>query len=442
MTVEINATDARDRGGDRTSKRRRIRLAVAAAAIGLTTTQGAAQAEPGLPIIRKTPTEAAEIRANHVGIVTGSPTGVYARLGADMVRLLDDRVDRSLRISAVMGSGSVNNLDDLRNLPGISLAILQGDVLDAYAADRAQYQWLDQNIRYVGRLHAELLHVVVREDLLREGSGDVCALAGRRINVGSPGSGTRITATRVFGEILHLGVTFDPASTEEGLEQLATRRVDAVAFVVGPPAPIFANDRAAKIFADDRLAFLPVPAEILEKGCSPAAGRPHRESTVYEDAALTGADYPQLIPADRRIPTLAVPAVLAAYRFDETAAARARATATFIQTYLTRGADPVAGFGRAGGGFASQWCGLDLAAPVKRWRRHEAVEAWLQSNRGADTTTVVRCRQETADRSICVSNEAKAEAFRRHMLEIDPRANPQDPSYMSKFAAFLARECP
>jgi len=417
-------------------------FAAAALTVALAATSAAAQAGSDLPIIRKSPNEVGEIHANHVGIVTGSPTGAYALLGADMVRLLDDRADRTLRISAVMGSGSVNNLDDLRNLPGISLAIVQGDVLDAYAADPNQFRWLDQNIRYVGRLHTELLHVVVREDLLREGSGDVCVLAGRRINVGSPGSGTRITATRVFNDILRLGVAFDPASTEEGLNQLARRQVDAVAYVVGPPAPIFAKDSVAKIFADNRFAFLPVPAATLERGCAKVSGRPRADGAVYEDGELTGVDYPQLISADRRVPTIAVPAVLAAYRFDAAASERARATATFIHAYLALGADPVGGFGRAGGGFARQWCGLDLAAPVKRWRRHEAAEAWLQRNRDAGVSTVVHCREVAADRSSCASNEAKAEAFRRHMLDVDPRANPQDPSYMSKFAAFLARECP
>lgn len=437
-----NGSFGAGRNGGSAAKRWSIAAAVIVFGALAMPTQAQAQTGTSLPTIRKSIVEGGEIRDNHVGIVTGGPAGVYARLGADMVRLLDDRPGRRLRISAVMGSGSVANLDDLRNLPGISFAILQGDVLDAYAGDRDQYQWLDQNIRYVGRLHNELLHVVVREDLLRDGASDVCALAGRRINVGGAGSGTRITANRVFNEMLGLGVVFDAAATEEGLEQLSKRQVDAVAFVVGPPAPIFANDRAAKTFADDRLAFLPVPASVLATGCGSGTARPRGEPTVYEDAALTGEHYPQLIAADRRIATLAVPAVLAAYRFEETTSPRARATATLIQSYLSRGADPLDGFGRLGGGFATQWCGLDLIAPVARWRRHEAVEAWLQRNRGRNAPTVVECRKGKLDRSFCASHEGKAEEFRKRMAEVDPRLTMQDPAYMSRFAAFIARECP
>ena len=145
-----------------------------ALAIAVLTTPTAAQTGAALPTVRKSAAEVEEIRANHVGIVTGAPSGVYARLGADMVRLLDDRAGRSLRISAVTGSGSVNNLDDLRNLPGISLAILQGDVLAAYGADRAQHQWLDQNIRYVAPLHREQLHQLVREELHGAESNGIC----------------------------------------------------------------------------------------------------------------------------------------------------------------------------------------------------------------------------------------------------------------------------
>lgn len=419
----------------RTGRRWRGRVAGACAAVVCVGASAVTAQTTGLPTIRKTGVEAEEIRTNHVGIVTGAPTGVYARLGGDMVRLLDDRAGRKLRISATMGSGSVNNLDDLRNLPGISLAIVQGDVLDAYAADAEQYAWLGQNVRYVGRLHNELLHVVVRE-----GTHDVCDLAGRRINVGSPGSGTRITVQRVFNDLLGLGVVFDAAATEEGFEQLSKQRVDAMAFVVGPPAPIFAGDRTANTFAEQRLALLPITVATLEKGCPGVNRRGRSEATVYEEVALTSQHYPQLIAPNQTIPTLAVPAVLAAYRFDDDKAPRARATATFIQSYLARAADPIEGFGRPGGGFSAQWCGLDVAAPVKRWQRHDAAEVWLKAN-GQRVRTSVACSPKTVDKSFCLSDEGKAEEFRRRMTESGSGLGPTDPAYMAKFVKFVLAEC-
>ena len=42
------------------------------------------------------------IRANIVGLVSGATGGVYAQIGYDLMRLLDDREGSSLRVAASM----------------------------------------------------------------------------------------------------------------------------------------------------------------------------------------------------------------------------------------------------------------------------------------------------------------------------------------------------
>ena len=355
------------------TRRRRFRQSAArfgfAAALACACAGGVrAQA---LPQIQKPARDYDAMQRNTVGIVTGGPQGVYARLGSDLLRLLDDRKGEGLRLEVLLGSGSVNNLDDLWNLRGVSLAIVQGDVLAAYAAEPSQFGWLRSHVRYVSRLHTEVLHVLTRKEVIRQGGPDVCALRGKRVNVGGLGSGPKITVQKVFNDILGLGVTFDPGSTDEAIDQVADGRVDAFAYVVGRPAPLFTDERLAKRFVQQDLAWLDVPRALLDRGCD-GRGAPRPDAGIYESAALTGADYPALLPGNRRVDTIGVPAVLASYKFDGARDARAAATATFVQHFFGVAADPERGLGRTGGSFDRNWCGIDLAQKVETWSRDDA----------------------------------------------------------------------
>jgi TRAP-type uncharacterized transport system substrate-binding protein len=57
---------------------------------------------------------------NFIGVVTGAPGGVYAQLSNDPMRLLNDRAQQALRVAAILGQGSINDLADLRHLPRAS----------------------------------------------------------------------------------------------------------------------------------------------------------------------------------------------------------------------------------------------------------------------------------------------------------------------------------
>ena len=397
-----------------------------------------------LPQIRKSPRDAEALRRGFVGIVTGGPSGVYAAVGNDLLRLLDDRKSQALRLGALIGSGSINNLDDLWNLPGVSLAIVQGDVLSAYAAEPDQFKWLNTNLRYVSRLHTEVLHVVARRDGLARGLHDVCALRGKRINVGGLGSGAKITADRVFNGILGLGVTLDPGSLAEAFDQLADGRVDALAYVVGRPAPVFADDKLAKRFGGGSLDWLDVPRGLLDTGCGGAAPRAGGEAAVYEPAWLTSADYPALIRDGRTVDTIGVPAVLAAYRFEDRRNGRAAATASFVQGFFARAADPEGGLGRASGGFSRAWCGVDLAAAVGGWQRDESAADWLAANARAVRPLPTRIDCLAAPRaapSFCRSKPEVVAEFTRQQRAAGRSTDPGDPDYLMAFGDWNRRTC-
>src|SRR4051794_5142921 len=178
-----------------------------------------------LPNVERTREELSLIRANIVGLVSGATGGVYAQIGYDLMRLLDDREGSSLRVAANLGAGGVNNLDDLRNRPGVDFAIVQGDVVQAYGAE-PRFEEFRQKLRYVSRLHTEYVHVIARREIAERSGGTVCALKGERVNTAGIRSGSALTVVNLFNRVLGLDVIVDDsASTQEGLDQLEAGKV-------------------------------------------------------------------------------------------------------------------------------------------------------------------------------------------------------------------------
>lgn len=68
-----------------------------------------------------------------VSIITGSVNGTYIRIASELATVLDTD---GLRILAIIGKGSVQNISDLLYLKGIDLAIVQSDVLEYLKTSR------------------------------------------------------------------------------------------------------------------------------------------------------------------------------------------------------------------------------------------------------------------------------------------------------------------
>ena len=217
------------------------------------------------------------------------------------------------------------------------------------------------------------------------------------------------------------------------------RDVDAVAFVVGRPAPIFSNDQTSKRFLENDFVWLTSSRALLDKGC---AGKPvTRADSVYQDDLLTAKDYPQLIAPGQTVPALSVPAILAAYKFSpRNGVVRNASTTLFIKNFLEKSADPQAGFGRPNSGVSPNWCGVDFTKTVNTLERHEAAAQWLASNGRAEhplPTTIVCgprprpdfCRSDSAAALEIVNRRAKA-------------GNPAPPPDIDNLVADLKRkEC-
>ena len=277
--------------------------------------------------------------------VTGT-AGISLRIAEDLANIIDDGATR--RLVPVIGKSSLQNITDLKLLRGVDIAILQTDVLD-YAKEQQLFPGLESSFSYIAKLYNEEFHLLARPDIKT-----IANLANQKVNVDAQGSGTAITANRVF-DLLRLKVQQTNDSQEVALEKLRKGEIAALAFAAGKPAPLFAT-----LAKDDGLHLLSIPA-------NPAL------TAAYQTVRLTAADYPVLISADQGVDTVAVGAVLVAADL-RLIPERYRNVSNFVDAFFT-------GFSSLlTPGHHKKWQEVSLTAELPGWRRYAPADQWLQRN--------------------------------------------------------------
>ncbi len=280
-----------------------------------------------------------------VELETEGASNISVRIAEEIADIVDDGATR--RVLPVVGRGAVQNFSDLSQLHGIDMAILQTDVIDYLR----QQHLLGPNssITYVTKLYNEEFHLLARPDIQ-----SVTDLAGQTVNIDRPGSGTAITATRIFG-LLNVTPNLSNDTEQVALEKLKKGDIAAVAFVAGKPAPLFDG-----IDNSQGLHLLSIPLNT-------------NITSTYLPARITAADYPGLVAQNRPIDTIAVGAVLAVANL-QPLSERYRNVANFVETFFT-------GFqSLLSPGHHPKWRDVNLAADVPGWKRFPAADQWLKRN--------------------------------------------------------------
>ena len=218
-----------------------------------------------------------------VELETAGTAGISVRIGEELANLIDDGATR--RLVPVVGKSALQNLLDLKYLRGIDLAILPIDVID-YAREQKLISTVDPGAYYVTKLYNEEFHLLARRDIKT-----VADLANLKVNIGPHGSGTAITAARLFDQ-LKVPVTMTNEPQEVALEALGKGEIAAVALLAGKPAPLVQGLKNAGL-------------HLVEIPFSQAA------SELYVPTRLAAADYPELVQQGRPVKTIAVGSVLA-----------------------------------------------------------------------------------------------------------------------------------
>jgi TRAP transporter TAXI family solute receptor len=230
----------------------------------------------------------------------------------------------------------VRNIEDLVLLRGVDVAIVQSDVLDFYK--RAQLvSNIEGKVRYITKLYNEEVHFLAKSEF-----GSVDDLDGKRVNFGTEGSGTFMTASIIFDD---LGIDVDVSSYPEpiALEKLRAGELDALVFVGGKPVEFVAN-----VTRQDQLHLLDIP--------------PERIKAAYLPSELSADAYPNLMDAGDSVQTVAVSAVLAAYNWPADHPRRQKLD-RFIEKFFANFSsllEPP---------FHPKWREIDLRAPVPGWQR-------------------------------------------------------------------------
>jgi TRAP transporter TAXI family solute receptor len=135
-----------------------------------------------------------------VAIGTARPSGLYFALGDSICRLFNlDLQKRGLRCAAYPSSGPVANIEALHD-GRIDVGIVQSDVLADALGGTGPFvsHGPDKELRVLFTGLTEAFTIVARRDLQIRAATE---LRGKRINLGSPGSGERVSMERVMAAL-------------------------------------------------------------------------------------------------------------------------------------------------------------------------------------------------------------------------------------------------
>jgi hypothetical protein len=222
-----------------------------------------------------------------LSIGTGGTGGIYYPLGGAIASRLS-AADTTRTYTAEVTGGSVENINRVLNGEMDLGFAISPSVYEAYHGGPT-FASADPRLRIVAPLYANVTHILVSA---RGSLNDVASFRGRRVSVGSGGSGTEQVAHHVL-EAYGLGadsVSAQYLSFSESAAALADGAIDAAIFSVGFPA-----SAALEALTTGAARLLPLsPAAIAAM----TAAHPY-----YTTAEIPAGVYPGV---DRPIPTTAV----------------------------------------------------------------------------------------------------------------------------------------
>ena len=190
-----------------------------------------------------------------VSIGTGGVTGVYYPTGGAISRMVNAQRDTyNLRVTVQSTGGSVFNIN----------AVLNGDLEFGIAQSDRQYQaanglaeWEEagpqEDLRSVFSIHPETITLIASVDSGIQGVGD---LAGKRVNIGNPGSGQVQNSRDIFDAfgVDEGSIQVEQVKAAEAPGLLQDGRLDAFFFTVGHPNGTIKEATSGRV----KVRFVPV----------------------------------------------------------------------------------------------------------------------------------------------------------------------------------------
>jgi TRAP transporter TAXI family solute receptor len=288
------------------------------------------------------------INGNTVTVVSGNPNGTYLSIAYDISAVLDDGDD--LRVLPVIGKGGGQNVKDILYLRGVDMGITQSNILRYFNETGEVGRNIENRMRYIARLYNEEMHVLVRPEY-----NTLQDLRGKKVNFSDIGSGTQTTSKLIFQD-LKIPVQEVNMGQADAFEALKKGELDATILIAGKPTGAF-----AKLAPNPAYKLIPIPytPELFEH---------------YLPTKLSNEDYPNMIPKDQPIDTIAVSAVLAVFNWTPNTD-RYRRVAKFTEAFfakfpqfLEKPRHP-------------KWKEVNLAAELPGWTRFTAAQELLEKDK-------------------------------------------------------------
>ncbi len=278
-----------------------------------------------------------------IRIITKGLGCTCSHIAQDMAHVLNEF--GKLRILPVLGTGNMQGMADVLYLRGIDLSIVQSDIL-AYIRRNNIHPDIDNRIRYITKLYNSEVHIITRKDIR-----SIQDLEGKVVSLDVVQRGTNVTAENVFGAY---GVTIEPVFHERDLsiEMVSKGEIDAVMVVTGKPATSISSVKF------DNLHLLPIEftPELAES---------------YLPSEFTSEEYPNLVAAGAKLPTISVGEVMAVYNWPSDTE-RYRNLALFVDAFFDNFQQFLEPIRHA------KWHEVNLAATTPGWTRFKPAEDKLR----------------------------------------------------------------
>jgi TRAP-type uncharacterized transport system substrate-binding protein len=281
------------------------------------------------------------LNAGTIGLAAGLLEGAPIHFATEIARVVNEGGD--MQVLPIVTRGPTENVNDLLYLKGVDTAIINSDSLEEY---KSQVPQIQQRIAYIFSLFPSELHIFVRPEIKT-----LADLAGKKVNFNTQGTAAAYSGPLIFSR---LGIDVDKMFIPHpvALEQMRRGEIVAVVFVTSKPVDAFVKGKWEEGFK-----FLPV-----EFG--------PKFQDYYISSYLDAADYPNLIAKDQRIATIAVPTILASYKWRPDSP-RYRRVARFVELL----------FGRIdklrSAGFDPKWKDVNLRTQAPGLERVQAAQEWI-----------------------------------------------------------------
>lgn len=230
------------------------------------------------------PPEASAAKSIPITIGTGALTGIYFPTGGAICKMINaNKAKHGIACSIESTAGSEYNVKMIE-AGKLDLAIVQSDVGYQAIKGRKPFQNKAANLRSLFSIHPEILTLVAHKST---GIRNLMDLKGKRINLGSLGSGPRQTVMELLKACGIKKSDFSLAGSmeiEQVPEAMRDNKLDAYFHVIGHPAPpIFET----ALYTD--IDIVPITGQCVDKL---ASEKPYYDKMKIPAGIYRGVDHP------------------------------------------------------------------------------------------------------------------------------------------------------